>query len=58
MLSALDINDIQLLKILDRTLIGNKQLAIVDMKIYLGDLFLLDYFRGLYRLDISKSQDL
>jgi hypothetical protein len=30
-------------------------LSIVDFKIYLGDIFFLDYWSGLYRLDILRS---
>lgn len=35
---------------------GLPELAITDFKIYLGDMFLLDYFRGVYRLDITRGQ--
>lgn len=32
-------------------------LSIVDAKVYLGDIFVLDYINGLYRLDILHNND-
>ena len=33
-----------------------EKLSISDVKLYLGDIFVLDYETGLFRLDILKSQ--
>jgi hypothetical protein len=54
--SAYDIEDLQLLRVIDRSYLGLKELALTDFKIYLGDIFVLDYFRGIYRLDITRGQ--
>jgi hypothetical protein len=54
--SAYDIEDLQVMRVVDRVYLGIKELAITDFKIYLGDIFLLDYFRGIFRLDITHGQ--
>lgn len=49
--------DIQIMKVIDRTYLHVSQLAITDAKVYLGDIFFLDYLHGLYRLDILHNND-
>jgi hypothetical protein len=44
------------MRVIDRSYMGLKELALTDFKIYLGDIFILDYFRGIYRLDITRGQ--
>jgi len=45
------------MKVIDRTYLHTKTLQIVDAKVYLGDIFFLDYLNGLYRLDILQNND-
>lgn len=45
------------MKVIDRTYIHAKTLSIIDAKVYLGDIFFLDYLNGLYRLDILHNND-
>lgn len=54
--SASDIEDLQVMRIVDRSFLSLPELFMTDFKIYLGDIFLLDYLRGLYRLDITHGQ--
>lgn len=49
--------DIQIMKVLDRTYLHTENLQIIDVKVYLGDIFMLDYINGLYRLDIWHNND-
>lgn len=49
--------DIQIMKVIDRTYLHTKTLSIIDAKVYLGDIFMLDYINGLYRLDILHNND-
>lgn len=51
-----DIHEIEILRVFDRTSLGLKQFNIADIQVYLGDIFVLDYYTGLYRLDILKGQ--
>lgn len=46
------------MKVIDRTYLHIKTFEIVDIKIYLGDIFVLDPVYGLYRLDILRSNDI
>lgn len=55
---ASDANDLQILRVVDRSYLGLSVLAITDFKVYLGDIFVLDYGSGLIRLDITKGQHL
>jgi len=48
-----DPNDPWIVEIIDRAFLGTKQLAITDVKIYLGEIFVLDYKMGLYRVFIN-----
>lgn len=52
-------DDLQLIKLIDRTFLHlpSNTLEIVDVEMYMGDIFFLDYFHGLFRLDVMKSQD-
>lgn len=45
------------MKVIDRTYLHVTTLSIIDAKVYLGDIFFLDYFHGLYRLDILANND-
>ena len=56
--SAKDPSDLQLLRVVDRTFVHAKTMSIVDVKVYLGDIFMLDFLNGLYRLDILRNQDI
>jgi hypothetical protein len=47
---------IQPLRVVDRTFLNIPSLRIMDARIYLDDIFVLDYDNGLYRLDILQSQ--
>ena len=51
-----DPTDIEPLRVIDRTFLNLRALRIMDAQLYLGDIFLLDYDTGLFRLDILKSQ--
>lgn len=53
--SVRDPYDIQIMKVLDRTYLHTNTLSIIDAKVYLGDIFFLDYINGLYRLDIMNN---
>ena len=55
--SARDPTELQLFKVIDRTFMHVSTLSITDAKVYLGDIFFLDYLNGLYRLDIMPNQD-
>ncbi len=37
---------------------GTKALSITDVKVYLGEIFILDYKMGLYRVYINTEEDL
>ena len=54
--SAYDVEDLQVMRVVDRSYLSLNELAIMDFKTYLGDMFVLDYFRGAYRLDITHGQ--
>ena len=47
-----------ILRVIDRSFLGQKQLSITDFKVYLGDMYILDYHQGLVRFDISPSQQI
>ena len=42
---------------IDRSFIHAKTFAITDVKVYMGDIFVLDYLNGLYRFDFMKNQE-
>ena len=44
--------------IIDRTFLGVPQLWIRDVKIYNGEIFILDQLRGVHRVYVSGSEDL
>jgi hypothetical protein len=44
------------LKVVDRSFLDLNRLAIMDFKLYLGDMYLLDLHQGLIRLDITGAQ--
>jgi hypothetical protein len=45
------------MKVIDRSYVHTNTLSIIDAKVYLGDIFFLDYVNGLYRLDILRNND-
>ena len=57
-LSANDPRKPFVLKVVDRTFLDLDRLSIMDMKVYLGDIYLLDYHQGIIRMDITGSQQL
>lgn len=46
------------LKVIDRSLLHQTELSISDFQMYLGDIYLLDSRRGLYRMDITIHQQI
>jgi hypothetical protein len=43
---------------MDRSFLGLKRLSIMDFKLYLGDMYILDYHQGLLRFDITAAQQI
>jgi hypothetical protein len=43
-------------RVLDRSFLHQDKLAITDFEVYLGDVYLLDYFSGVIKFDITKQQ--
>ena len=56
--SAKDPHNLEVIQLIDRSFIHEKSLSITDVKVYMNDIFFLDYLHGLYRLDMRKSQEL
>lgn len=46
------------LKIMDRSFLLQDKLSIEDFKLYLGDMYILDYHSGVTRFDITGAQDI
>ena len=46
------------LRVIDRSIIHKTELAITDFKMYLGDIYILDYWQGLYRIDITNHMQI
>ena len=46
------------LKIMDRSFLLQDKLSITDFKVYLGDMYILDYHSGVTRFDITEAQDI
>ena len=46
------------IKVLDRSFLGQDALSITDFKEYLGDLYILDYHKGVISFDITPSQNI
>jgi hypothetical protein len=44
--------------LIDRTFLGVPKLRIIDVKVYLSEIYILDEIKGVYRVYISKSEDL
>lgn len=55
---AQDPHDLQNFGLVDRTYLHEPKLAINDLEVYNGDIYFLDSFVGLYRLDITKDHKL
>jgi hypothetical protein len=47
-----------ILKVIDRSFLGLDKLSITDFDLYLGDLYLLDYHKGLIKFDITPAQQI
>jgi hypothetical protein len=43
---------------MDRSFLGQDRLSITDFKIYLGDIYILDYHTGVISFDITLSQNI
>lgn len=56
--SARNPHELELLRIVDRSFIHAKTLSISDIKVYMNDIYFIDYVNGLYRLDVLKNQHL
>lgn len=44
--------------VIDRTFLGVPKLRMVDVKVYLGQIYLLDQAKGVHRIYISGAEDL
>lgn len=53
-----DPSDPWIVEIIDRSFLNTKALSISDVKIYLGEIFILDHKMGLYRVYINTEEDL
>lgn len=53
-----DPNDPWIVEMIDRSFLNTKALSIADVKIYLGEIFILDRKMGLYRVFINTEEDL
>ena len=49
-----DLGDIQVVAVIDRTTLGLPKLSITDVKCYMGELIILDYNTGVYRLSLKN----
>lgn len=47
-----------ILGVLDRSFLGVSKLRIMDVKIYLGKIYILDYLKGLHQVYISSAESL
>lgn len=45
------------IKVMDRSYLHQEELSITDFKIYLGDMYILDWHSGVISFDISPSQN-
>ena len=46
------------LKVMDRSFLFQDKLSMTDFKLYLGDMYILDYHSGVTRFDITPAQDI
>jgi hypothetical protein len=46
------------IRVMDRSLLHQDKLSIEDFKVYLGDIYVLDYHSGVIRFDITLSQQI
>ena len=44
--------------VVDRSFLGSKSLQISEIEVYLGEIYILDYGKGLHRLRINTEEDL
>lgn len=55
---AQDPFNLQVFAVVDRTFLHEIQLAVNDLEVYNGDIYFLDEYVGLYRLDVLKDHKL
>lgn len=53
-----DVYNPWIVKVIDRSFVGSDSMAIADVKIYKGDVYLLDVKKGLYRFDFTRGLDI
>ena len=46
------------IKVMDRSYLNQDKLSITDFKIYLGDIYILDYHSGVISFDLTPSQNI
>lgn len=44
------------IRVMDRSFLHQDKLTITDFEVYLGDIYILDYFSGVIKFDISRQQ--
>lgn len=44
------------IKVMDRSLLLQDKLSIMDFKLYLGDMYILDYHNGVISFDLTAGQ--
>lgn len=50
-----DPNDPWIVEVIDRSFLNTNSLSISDVKIYLGEIFILDKLKGVYRVAINTE---
>jgi hypothetical protein len=53
-----DPSDPWIVEVIDRNFLQSATLEITDIRIYLGEIFILDNKRGVYRVYINTEEDL
>lgn len=46
------------IRVMDRSFLHQDMLSITDFKVYLGDIYILDYHKGVISFDITPSQNI
>ena len=46
------------IRVMDRSFLGQDKLSITDFEVYLGNIYILDYFSGVIQFDISPQQSI
>ena len=47
-----------IVEVLDRSFLKSRSLKIVDIQVYLGEIYILDEKKGIYRVRINEEEDL